>query len=83
MTLVSNCVSSAKVQSIPLIVMAMCGIWSLVDFVELVLDVDVLALAPWASVDCMSDWLEICCRAVLAVYILVGFQSLSLLDHLL
>ena len=83
MTLVSNCVSSAKVQSIPLIVMAMCGIWFLVDFVELVLDVDVLALAPWASVDCMSDWLGICCRAVLAVYILVGFQSLSLLDHLL
>ena len=68
MTLVSNCVSSAKVQSIPLIVMAMCGIWSLVDFVELVLEVDVLALAPWASVDCMSDWLGICCRAVLAVY---------------
>ena len=29
------------------------------DFVELVLDVDVLALAPWASVDCMSDWLGI------------------------
>ena len=83
MTLVSNCVSSAKVQSIPLIVMDTCGIWSLVDFVELVLDVDVLALAPWASVDCMSDWLGICCRAVLAVYILVGFQSLSLLDHLL
>ena len=53
------------------------------DFVELVLDVDVLALAPWASVDCMSDWLGICCRAVLAVDILVGFQSLSLLDHLL
>ena len=68
MTLVSNCASSAKVQSIPLIVMAMCGIRSLVDFVELVLDMDVLALAPWASVDCMSDWLGICCRAVLAVY---------------
>ena len=83
MTLVDNCVSSAKVQSIPLIVMAMCGIRFLVDLVELVLDVDVLALAPWASVDCMSDWLGICCRAVLAVYILVGFQSLSLLDHLL
>ena len=59
MTLVDNCVPSAKVQSIPLIVMAMCGIWSLVDFVELVLDVDVLALAPWASVDCMSNWLRI------------------------
>ena len=83
MTLVDNCVSSAKVQSIPLIVMAMCGIRFLVDLVELVLDVDVLALAPWASVDCMPDWLGICCRAVLAVYILVGFQSLSLLDHLL
>ena len=68
MTLVNDCVSSAKVQSIPLIVMAMCGIWFLVDFVELVLDVDVLALAPWASVDCMPDWLGICCRANLAVY---------------
>ena len=66
--MVSGCVSSAKVQFIPLIVMAMCGIWFLVDFVELVLDVDVLALAPWASVDCMLDWLGICCRAVLAVY---------------
>ena len=68
MTLVSNCVSSAKVQSIPLIVMAMCGIRFLVDLVELVPDVDVFALAPWASVDCMLDWLGICCRAVLAVY---------------
>ena len=57
MTLVDNCVSSAKVQSIPLIVIAMWGIRFLVDLVELVPDVDVFALAPWASVDCMLDWL--------------------------
>ena len=56
MTLVDNCVSSVKVQSIPLIVIAMWGIRFLVDLVELVPDVDVFALAPWASVDCMLDW---------------------------
>ena len=44
------------------------------DFVELVLDVDVFALAPWVSVDCMSDWLGIVAERSW-LFILVGFQS--------
>ena len=52
------------------------------DFVELVLDVDVFALAPWVSVDCMPDWSGIVAERSW-LFILVGFQSFSLLDHLL
>ena len=42
-------------QSMPFIVMAMCWGRSSLDLVELVLDVDVFALAPCASVDCMFE----------------------------
>ena len=44
------------------------------DFVELVLDVDVFALAPWVSVDCMPDWSGIVAERSW-LFILVGFQS--------
>ena len=42
-------------QSMPIIVMAICWGQSSLDLVQLVLDVDVLALAPCASVDCMFE----------------------------
>ena len=42
-------------QSMPLIVMAMYWGRSSLDLVELVLDVDVFALAPRVSEDCMVE----------------------------
>ena len=53
------------------------------DLVELVLDVDVFALAPWASVDCMSNWLRILLPSGpgLLVFFLTS-NLLLLLDHL-
>ena len=54
--------------------MVMCWGRSSLDLVELVLDVDVFALAPCASVDCILEMLcEFCCRAVVAVGIFLAF----------
>ena len=45
-------------QSMPLIVMAICWDRSSLDLVELVLDVDVFALAPCISDDCILELFE-------------------------
>ena len=71
-------------QSMPLIVMAICLGRSSLDLVELVLDVDVFALAPCASVDCM---LELLVRMLLpcglgSLNSCLPSYLLSLLDHL-